>query len=288
MGIEKNTLYIEKTANLCYCVNMIMNFESKLTYNGISFQRSTCPSIAEREIHSYHEILFCMDADAVFLTENRQMKVQGNALFLIPKEKYHYFRIQGGNAFSRLKIYFPAEQLNSTPCGDVMREIRVFENVDGSCLLLLKKLCRVMEEPENDKQGFYAYSIFLMLLTELDWSSPFGGILQEKQNAGELSRMIGYISEHLSEDLTVTALAQKMNLSESGVSHLFKREMGIPVHQYVTQRRLVYAQSLLEAGKRPTMIYADCGYKDYSSFYKAYCLHFGYPPSCEGKEKIRI
>ena len=264
---------------------MNTEFETKLTYNGISFQRSTCPSIAEREIHSYHEILFCMDTDAVFLTENRQMKIQGNTLFLVPKEKYHFFRIQGSNVFSRLKIYFPDEQLNSTPCNDLMREIRIFENVDGYLLLLLKKLCHIMEEPENPKQGFYAYSIFLMLLTELDRESPVGSVVLGKKNIGELSRITEYITEHLSGDLTVTALAQKLNLSESCISHLFKREMGIPVHQYITQRRLVYAQSLLLTGKRPTKIYTDCGYKDYSSFYKAYCLYFGYPPSCEGKEK---
>lgn len=228
-----------------------------------------------------------MDTDAEFLTENRQMKIRGNTLFLVPKEKYHYFRIKGNNAFSRLKIYFPDEQLSNTPCGDIMREIRIFENVDGYLLFLLKKLCQVMEESRNNKQGFYAYSIFLMLLTELDRESLVSGVAQEEPNFSELSKITAYISENFSKDLTVTALAKRMNLSESGISQLFKREMGITVHQYITQRRLVYAQSLLLAGNRPSKIYVDCGYKDYSSFYKAYCLHFGYSPSCEGKENRR-
>ena len=261
---------------------MIKNFEKRLTYNGISFQQSTNLDMTEREIHNYHELLFCMDTDAVFVTENQQMKIKDNTLFLIPKESYHFFKIQG-NTFQRLKIYFPDEQLKSTPCGDVMKEIRIFENVDGHLLFLLNKLCRVIEESENDKRGFYAYSIFLMLLTELDRGGPVG-ILQEKQNDSELSRIIGYISGNLSKDLTVTTLAQKMNMSDSGISHLFKRAMGISVHQYIMRRRLGYAQSLLLSGEKPSKIYADCGYKDYSSFYKAYCLYFGYPPSCEGEK----
>lgn len=264
---------------------MDTNYEIKLTYNGISFQRSNRLSIDEREIHAYHEILFCMDTDAVFLTENRQMKIQGNALFLIPKEKYHFFRIQQTSAFPRLKISFPADLLNRTPCGGVMTDIRIMENIDWNILFLLKKLSLIMEEASSGKQSFYAYSIFLMLLTELDRSGPISSTMHVPQSIGELGRITGYISEHLSEDLTVATLAKKMNISVSGISHIFKKEMGIPVHRYVTQRRLIFAQSLLLTGKKPSKIYSDCGYKDYSSFYKAYCLHFGYPPSCEGKEK---
>ena len=71
--------------------------EIKLTYNEISFLRSNSLSIAEREIHTYHEILFCMDANAVLFTEKQQKKIQGDALFLIPKTKhyttYNFFKL---------------------------------------------------------------------------------------------------------------------------------------------------------------------------------------------------
>lgn len=226
---------------------MDTNFENRLTYNGISFLRSCSLSIDEREIHAYHEILFSMGAD--------------------------------------VKISLPAEVLNGTPCSDIMTVIRIMENIDGHILFLLKKLCCIMNESPSDKQNFYAYSTFLMLLTELDCDGSDNSSLHGSQRVGELSRITGYISEHLSEDLTVSTLAQKMDMSDSGISHIFKREIGIPVHQYVTQRRLIFAQSLLLSGKKPSKIYSDCGYKDYSSFYKAYCLYFGYPPSSEGKER---
>lgn len=261
---------------------MITNFENKLTYNGISFQRSTQLNITEREIHNYHEILFCMDTEAVFFSENQQIKINGNTLFLIPKGKYHFFRVCGCT-FPRLKIYFPDDILKSTPCSDMMREICIFKNVDGNLMLLLKKFSRILEEPKSEKQGFYAFSMFLMLLTELDRSALFTTSFEETKSNAELGKMIEYISEHLSENLSVTTLAKKTNLSESGISHLFKSEMGISVHRYITQRRLVYAQGLLLSGNSPSKIYSDCGYKDYSSFYKAYCLYFGYPPSYEGK-----
>lgn len=262
---------------------MNTDFETKLTYNGISFQRSNSLSIAEREIHSYHEILFCMDTNAVFFTEKQQRKIQGNALFLIPKGKYHYFRIQDSKMFSRLKIYFPADILDRTPCGGIMKDLRVLESIEGSILFMLKKLCRIMEKTPCEKQGFYAYSAFLMLLTELDTCGLDSETLPEQDEAGVLSQITHYISEHLSENLTIEALAKQMHLSASGISHMFKKEMGISVHQYVTQRRLIFAQGLLWVGNKPSKIYMDCGYRDYSSFYKAYVSFFGYPPSSDGK-----
>ena len=266
---------------------MITDFETKRICNGVSFQRSDRLSITEREIHAYHEILFCLDTDAVLLTENGQKRLQGNVLLLIPKGTYHFFRIQDRDSFSRLKIYFPADVLAGTPCGALLSAFRIMENMDGELLFLLKKLCRFLEEESGEKRDFYIYSTFLMLLSELD--QRIGREQDGKAMSGnELKGLLQYIGEHLSADLSVEVLAKKMHASPSAVTHLFKKTLGISLHRYVTQRRLIYGQNLILAGGKPSKIYSDCGYQDYSSFYKAYVLFFGYPPSAEGKEKSNI
>ena len=225
-----------------------------------------------------------MDTNAVLFAEKQQKNIQGDALFLIPKEAYHFFRIQDRDHFSRLKISFPADILDATPCGGIMSGLRIVEKPEGQILPLLKKLCHTMEAPNNEQQGFYAYSAFLMLLAELDRSGVQGRSVQKREKNSELDPIIRYISEHLSGDLSAETLSRQMRLSLSGFTHTFKKEIGIPVHQYVTQRRLIFAQTLLQTGEKPTMIYPDCGYGDYSSFYKAYVSFFGYPPSGEEKK----
>ena len=119
---------------------MNTDFEHKLTYNQISFQRSNRLSIDEREIHTYHEILFCMDTNAVLFTEKLQRKIKGDTLILIPKETYHFLRVQDREKFSRLKLYFPADVLDSTPCREIMSELRLVERADEYILLLLERL----------------------------------------------------------------------------------------------------------------------------------------------------
>ena len=116
---------------------------------------------------------------------------------------------------------------------------------------------------------------------ELDRCNPAKQPAPKQEDAGELEQLLRYISAHPSADLSVEALSKQMCLSVSGFTHLFKKELGITVHQYVKQRRLIYAQTLLQAGNKPTKVFAACGYGDYSSFYKAYMDFFGYPPSAE-------
>jgi AraC family transcriptional regulator len=74
-----------------------------------------------------------------------------------------------------------------------------------------------------------------------------------KQNGGlggrRLKLTLAYIDDHLSEDLTLSQLASVAGISASHFKTLFRQSIGVPVHQYVVQRRLDRAKDLLMAGK---------------------------------------
>jgi AraC family transcriptional regulator len=67
----------------------------------------------------------------------------------------------------------------------------------------------------------------------------------------QLRRVTAYIEEHLEQDLSLERLAQVAELSSSHFKTLFKRSLGLPVHEYVVQRRVERAKSLLLSGDRP-------------------------------------
>jgi AraC family transcriptional regulator len=74
-----------------------------------------------------------------------------------------------------------------------------------------------------------------------------------KQNGGlggrRLKQTLAYIEDHLSEDLTLSQLAGIAGISASHFKSLFRQSVGVPVHQYVIQRRLDRAKDLLMTGK---------------------------------------
>ena len=67
----------------------------------------------------------------------------------------------------------------------------------------------------------------------------------------ELARVTDYIEAHLAEDVSLLRLARFSGVSVSHLRALFKRSIGVPVHEYVIQRRVERARALLLSGALP-------------------------------------
>lgn len=67
----------------------------------------------------------------------------------------------------------------------------------------------------------------------------------------QLQEVISYIEEHLDQDLSLAVLASVANVSVSHLKTLFRRSTGLPVHEYVIQRRVERAKVLLTRGELP-------------------------------------
>lgn len=254
-------------------------FDYKLSYNGITFQLTNKSIPDEREIHTYHEILYYIDGVAELLTENSRHVLRNQSLLIIPKQFYHFIRVYKDD-FLRLKISIPENTVEHFPVKDVFSKLNVTENLSTGLKFTLSKLQSILKDNDSGKNSFYAYTAFLMLLAECD------ALTSEKETvcveqSGIVSKIIQYISDNLAGDLSIPVIADKVNTSPSGVIHSFKKEMGISLHNYVIQKRLIYARELIAGGHKLSKIYSDCGYVDYSSFYRAYVKFFGHPPSDE-------
>ena len=48
---------------------------------------------------------------------------------------------------------------------------------------------------------------------------------------------------------------------------------------YLNERRLYYANKKIAAGAKPSAIFRECGFDDYTSFFRAYKRLYGHAPS---------
>lgn len=62
-----------------------------------------------------------------------------------------------------------------------------------------------------------------------------------------LHRIISMIEDRLAEDLSLAELASEAGLSQSHFASLFRLSTGLPPHQFIVQRRVERAQSLLKS-----------------------------------------
>ena len=65
----------------------------------------------------------------------------------------------------------------------------------------------------------------------------------------DLARVLAYIDDCLSTDLSLDDLAAIVHLSPHYFAHLFKQSLGVPPHEYVIQQRVEKAKDLLRSGR---------------------------------------
>jgi AraC family transcriptional regulator len=69
----------------------------------------------------------------------------------------------------------------------------------------------------------------------------------------KFKQALSYIEDHLSEDLSLSRIASTTGISPSHFKTLFRESAGVPIHQYVMQRRIERAKDLLMQGKLSIM-----------------------------------
>ncbi len=90
---------------------------------------------------------------------------------------------------------------------------------------------------------------------------------------------ISYINEHFTEDITLTQLSELVSLSPYYFSRAFKKETGVPPHQYVIRTRISYAKYYLSStDKSVSEIAYSAGFLDDSAFCSTFKKHVGMTP----------
>lgn len=96
----------------------------------------------------------------------------------------------------------------------------------------------------------------------------------------KISRGKEYIDQHFSSSLTTEDIAREAALSEFHFFRLFRMMYGLTPHQYLLQKRLETAHTILEKKQMNVSETAMAtGFPDIHSFSKAFKKYWGFPPS---------
>jgi len=107
-----------------------------------------------------------------------------------------------------------------------------------------------------------------------------------KQQDCRIRKVIQVLKEDPS--ISLPELAHSCQISNSRLSHLFKREIGTNVKNYRVDHRLQGAAALLLSTGTPIKEIAySAGYHHSSSFVRAFKARFGSSPACYRREHAR-
>ncbi|HTZ79998.1 MAG TPA: AraC family transcriptional regulator [Stellaceae bacterium] len=82
--------------------------------------------------------------------------------------------------------------------------------------------------------------------------------------------VLSFMEANFAEPLSLAQLARLSNLSLYRFATVFRREVGLPPHQYLCRLRISHAQFLLRQGTSPATVAMDSGFFDQSHL----CRHF--------------
>jgi len=228
-----------------------------------------------KEIHPFNEIILLLEGDAEFISENIRKKIVPNTIIVIPQETYHQVVIKGDKQnYRRCTINFDTPKLKPL-IQQALNEITLL-SADDDFTYLFGKLIKFAEN--NDQNSQIALNSFLVLILCEISAKKDAAIKEISQNPLIIS-VISYINQNLSKNISIPKIARLNNISESSLSHIFKKEMNISIHQYIIKKRLIAAHHKINLGVAATTAAVECGFNDYSGFYKQYKKMFGFPPS---------
>lgn len=231
----------------------------------------------EREFHDFHEILLFVGGETTFLSEEKHISLSPFQTVVIPKKTYHQFINTVDEEYHRCVFSFYDIPELEELIDKCMHRPRVIE-ASQEQRQLFNKMNEIMESDSSEKEKqILMHSLLALLLREVanEHTSVKGG----SKLSETTSKSIELINKNLSSKLSVSELSKKLNVSVSTLTQTFKRDMNISVYRYILTKKLMLAQQKIKDGESATLAAAQCGFADYSGFYKQYKKMFGVSPS---------
>ena len=97
--------------------------------------------------------------------------------------------------------------------------------------------------------------------------------------AAAMKKLLAVLDKDLRKPPSLDVLANEVGMSKSLLTGTFKSSYGLNISEYITQKRLTLALEMLNKGKHSILQVAlEVGYKDQSSFGRAFKKFFGFSP----------
>ncbi len=267
-----------------------MNCHYLQAYSGIRVSRnySEHADLAgfERHCHRSYELIYILQGAGKYIVEGIEYPMHPHALLFMQPREYHYARPEPSTPYERVVIHFdgagvPEKLLdhpilneqhgNYFPLGAGSHPIRsVYEMMDN-----IVPLAGEDGTGSNAQAEAFVRATLVQILSLLTLETPEQTISADSET---ILRVIDYLNQHLTEEISLDTLAKEFFISKYHLSRLFHAQIGTSIFNYINTKKIVLAQGLLAEGENANAVAFRLGYRDYSTFYRAYRKQTGESP----------
>jgi len=254
------------------------------------------PKEFDNHYHEFDKITIFLKGKVHYIVEGRTYELEPYDIVLVGHHDIHKLSVDSGIPYERIIMYVSPEylehysdesyQLNAC----FQKAKREHSNVLRVTKLSESKLYQVVKDikhtldPKRTQEAYagelYQKLLFLEFMVHLNRAAIGEKVAYINTNVcnQKVVDMIDYINENLAENLSIDLLASQFYMSKYHMMRLFKEETGYSIGQYLNHKRLLRAKEYIQAGMGITQACYACGFKEHSTFSRAYKKLFGESP----------
>ena len=241
--------------------------------------------------HNFYELFFYMSGSVDYVIEQGVFPLKDFDLVIVPPHCLHQLIVHDENApYKRnvLWIYPRFVKKLSSEQTNLLAAVEAF-NKNGNYIIRdldfafeLKKLAERIDAIEKgDAFGrdlLYENAfreIFILINRYLEKHQD---VRFHPNGNPVILQAIHYIEGHIAEKIAIKDLSSHVGLNEYYLSHLFKKEVGSTIHQYINKKRLNIAKGYLDERMPLKDIAAKTGFGDVSHFIQVFKKEYAITP----------
>ena len=246
--------------------------------------------------HDYYQIYYIKNGRLIHHLETGSAELKARDVFIIPPNLPHYIETASKDlcfySISFMPSYIAENVKTNKFVADFIHCITDLssEGVEPSLTLRPEDIAltdtlvsKIMQEFSDDMTGKDALiKSSLSLLLSIFARAYLDEQLENMRFASEreaILHCLGYIKNHLSEQITLHEMAKRTAMSKTSFCVSFRKITGQTFNNYLNRERVEAAAALIKSGKLVFEAAMELGYRDTSTFYHNFKKHLGVSPS---------
>ena len=267
-------------------------------YKGVHIDKGrshAAVDMPEMHAHSFHELYFLLSGKRRYCVGHKIFDVSPGNLVVIPQTVLHRTTSINKQGYERYVVYFQEGYVQELIQSVGQDNFTAF--LDSGCISFSEEdasaLRGMLEQLANEtkKQDFLTSAIEKNLLEQIILYSLRHGAkkeLEQKEGADKIQIAARYISEHFSEEITLSDAAAMAFMEETYFSKKFKQLTGFGFKEYLITTRVKAAENLLKTTNMSVGEIADaCGFSSSNYFGSVFKRLLGVSPANYQKEDNR-
>ncbi len=253
---------------------------------------ATPPEDVPIELHDFFEFYYFLSGDMIFYIEGQAYTMNPGDILIINNDELHRATPRSDEAYERIVIHFNRPFLEGFSAGDyhiidfLTKRKLGHANLIKADQIDTKPLFSILQRIEaavNDN-SLYTFTLvktyFIQLLVEMSRLYVDGdtNIITPKHYDERTTSILKYINNNLDQKLSLKELEDLFFINKYYLCHVFKKNTGFTVFEYISNKRIMKAKQLLSRGVPVIEACYAVGFSDYSNFYKVFKRVTGIPP----------